>query len=62
VATELLKQTFPNGDVIIIPQTGNHEAYPVNVFDYKTDREVGFRQIIADLWRDWIGDQAAESL
>jgi hypothetical protein len=34
----------------------------VNVFDYKSEREVGFRKDIADLWRDWIGNDAADML
>lgn len=41
---------------------GNHEAYPVNVFDFKSDREKGFLEEYAELWRGWIGDDAAEFL
>lgn len=43
-----------------IPQVGNHEAYPVNEFDYMSDRENSFRVAFADMWRDWLGDEAAE--
>jgi hypothetical protein len=34
----------------------------VNVFDYKTEREVEFRRDLANIWESWIGSAAADLL
>lgn len=43
-----------------IPQVGNHEAFPVNEFDYMSERDNDFRVQFAEMWRHWIGDDNAE--
>jgi len=43
-----------------IPQVGNHEAFPVNEFDYMTERENSFRVEFANMWRGWLGEETAE--
>ena len=39
---------------------GNHESYPVNVYDYSGNREDELKIAFADAWQVWIGENAAE--
>lgn len=38
---------------------GNHESYPVNIYDFSGKREQKFNNFFGDLWEDWIGEDAA---
>lgn len=47
----------------MVPIFGNHEEYPANIYRYyPEDAENEFKELFADIWRDWIGDEAAASL
>jgi len=37
---------------------GNHESYPVNVYDYTNNREDILKQALAENWKQWIGENA----
>lgn len=38
---------------------GNHESYPVNVYDYKNkDRETALNGGLAQAWRYWLDERA----
>lgn len=39
---------------------GNHESYPCNVYDYKSEREKRLNSVFANAWEYWIGKEAAE--
>lgn len=40
---------------------GNHESFPVNVYDYEGNREKELQKKLGDVWEDWIGAEAAQS-
>lgn len=46
----------------VVPAMGNHESYPVNIYDYHSDREAMLNGGLASAWKDWLDDQAYESL
>lgn len=43
------------------PVIGNHESFPVNVYDFLSNREGHFDYELADMWKKWIGEDAVES-
>ncbi|EAR99710.1 ser/thr phosphatase family protein (macronuclear) [Tetrahymena thermophila SB210] len=56
--TNLLKKELPH--IKVFPITGNHESFPVNVYDYFGDRENQQNDIFATSWEQWIGKEAAD--
>ena len=44
----------------VIPAMGNHESFPVNVYDYnnKTGREQVLHKGLAQAWRYWLDEKA----
>lgn len=38
---------------------GNHESFPVNVYDYFSDREKDLKNSFAEAWKQWIGEGPA---
>ncbi len=40
----------------IIPAMGNHESYPVNVYEYDSKREDTLKHALAENWKSWIGE------
>ena len=57
--TEAFKKAFP--DKIFFPQMGNHESYPVNVYDYSGTREHAMQKEFSDMWKDWIGEDGSST-
>ncbi|KAL4435972.1 hypothetical protein ABPG74_022207 [Tetrahymena malaccensis] len=55
---DLLKKELPH--ISVFPITGNHESFPVNVYDYFGDHENKQNDIFATSWEQWIGKEAAE--
>lgn len=49
-------------DAFVVPSAGNHESYPVNVYEFNSSREDGLKQALADSWQKWIGVVAAKHL
>lgn len=47
-------------NVTVIPMMGNHEPYPVNVYDYMSDREKPLLEGFSKVWEKWIGAEAAK--
>lgn len=41
---------------------GNHESFPVNVYDYQGDRETMLNGGLAETWRQWLDQQAYDML
>lgn len=41
---------------------GNHESFPVNIYEFYEKKEEKFQKFFGDLWEDWIGPEAAQSL
>ena len=55
--TTLMKERF-NMTIAVYPAIGNHEFYPVDLFDpYNPKNNEKALNITADLWKDWIGDE-----
>ena len=54
--TKAFKEKF---NFTFYPTLGNHESFPVNVYDFLSNREVSFNNFFADEWVDWIGPDAA---
>lgn len=54
--TETLKRYFPNTP--IFPILGNHEPFPVNVYDFKDGKNQVLINGLADVWQDWLGADA----
>jgi len=54
--TAVFKEKF---NFTIFPTLGNHESFPVNVYDFITKREIDFNSFFADEWYDWIGPEAS---
>ena len=46
----------------VIAAMGNHESFPVNVYDYEGEREKMLIQGLAEAWRQWLDDKAYEML
>lgn len=42
----------------VIAAMGNHESWPVNVYDYHSDRESVLNAGLAQAWRYWLDDKA----
>lgn len=42
----------------VIAAMGNHESWPVNVYDYNTDREWVLNSGLAQAWRYWLDEKA----
>jgi len=44
----------------MVPIFGNHEEYPANIYTYYPEEsENEFKELFANLWKDWIGEEAA---
>ena len=57
--TKVITNLFKNSlNFTFFPVIGNHESFPVNVYDFNSDREKIFNKNYADLWKDWIGNDA----
>ncbi|CAD8071043.1 unnamed protein product [Paramecium primaurelia] len=56
--TEIFKKA--NLGIPIIPQVGNHEMFPVDQYDYMTEKDSNLRVEFSNMWRDWLGDETAE--
>lgn len=41
---------------------GNHESFPVNVYDYQGDRESMLIGGLAEAWKQWLDQQAYDML
>jgi sphingomyelin phosphodiesterase len=41
---------------------GNHESWPVNVYDYQGTREQVLNAGLANSWRDWLNEKAYNEL
>ena len=46
----------------VIGAMGNHESFPVNVYDYQGQRETMLIGGLAEAWRPWLDEQAYQSL
>lgn len=46
----------------IIGAMGNHESFPVNVYDYEGDREKMLNGGLAETWKPWLTPQAYNML
>ncbi|CAD8174960.1 unnamed protein product [Paramecium octaurelia] len=57
-----ITEIFTKGDlgITFIPQIGNHEAFPVNQYDYMTDKDSNLRVEFSNMWREWLGDETAQ--
>ncbi|CAD8091741.1 unnamed protein product [Paramecium sonneborni] len=49
-----------NLGITFIPQIGNHEAFPVNQYDYMSDKDSNLRVEFSNMWREWLGDETAD--
>lgn len=56
LATETLKRYLKNK--IVFPIIGNHEPFPVNVYDFNDGKNQVLIDGLADAWKDWLGDEA----
>lgn len=43
-----------------MPTIGNHESFPVNVYDFGNQKE--FNEVLANAWGDWIGVDGVEQI
>lgn len=59
MVSDLFKSNFQFN---FYPVIGNHESFPVDNFDFFGKREKDFNTFFADNWKQWIGEEAAESL
>ena len=39
---------------------GNHESFPVDVYDYFGKRELDLQDEFSSIWEEWIGEEAAK--
>ena len=46
----------------MIAAMGNHESFPVNVYNYDGDREQMLVGGLAEAWRSWLDEEAYQSL
>ncbi|EGR30882.1 ser thr protein phosphatase family protein, putative [Ichthyophthirius multifiliis] len=56
--TQILQQKLPK--IKVFPIMGNHESFPVNNYDFGSQREKYFNQRLSSMWQSWIGKEAAE--
>ena len=42
----------------IIATMGNHESWPVNVYDFRSNREDVLKGGLANAWRQWLDEDA----
>ena len=61
-ATEQMNYIFNTTRMKIFPIDGNHEAYPVNNFDFSSNREDSLKTAFSQAWKNWIGPKAAEEV
>ena len=59
-ATEMVRQFFNATEVPVYPTIGNHECFPVNVFNM--GKEQWLTEYIAELWGGWMGPEAMASI
>ena len=55
--SEKLKETT---NATVIAAMGNHESWPVNVYDYDGDREKSLIGGLAEAWKPWLTQEAYE--
>jgi sphingomyelin phosphodiesterase len=55
--SDLLKKKIK---VPVIPALGNHESYPVNVYEWGKGNSIQLNDGVAEAWKDWIGPEAAK--
>ena len=61
--TTLLSEKFRrHTKTPVIPSMGNHESFPVNVYNYKGEREMLLNGAMATAWEPWVGQKAAEQI
>lgn len=41
---------------------GNHESFPMNIYEFGGKKEKKFQDFFGNLWEFWIGKEASESL
>lgn len=58
----LTESMIKNLEFTIYPCIGNHESFPVNVYDFLSDREKSFNSFFAEQWKPWIGEKSAEQM
>ena len=61
-ATKQMSNIFNTTRMKIFPIDGNHEAYPVNNYDFFSDREDPLKEAFGSAWEAWIGRKAAEEV
>ena len=49
-------------DAIILPAMGNHESWPVNVYDFQGSREQVLNAGLSHSWGRWLDEKASASL
>jgi sphingomyelin phosphodiesterase len=59
---EITKLFQENFKFSLYPVIGNHESFPVNVYDFLSNRENFFDAELSNYWRDWLGNEAVESI
>ena len=47
---------------VILPAMGNHESWPVNVYDFEGSREDVLNGGLAQAWRKWLSEEAYTTL
>ena len=60
--SDLMKSTFNSTRTQVFPIDGNHECFPVDIFDYNSDAKSTLKRAFGDIWKDWIGEEAAEEV
>lgn len=58
----LTESLMKNINYTIYPCIGNHESFPVNVYDFLSDREKSFNSFFAEQWKQWIGQKSADQM
>ena len=57
--TNLLAQRIrEHTNATVLPAMGNHESWPVNVYDYRRDREDTLKAGLAQAWHYWLDEKA----
>ena len=61
--TIMLAEKISNATgAIILPAMGNHESWPVNVYDFQGPREEMLNGGLAQAWRKWLSEEAYNTL
>lgn len=61
--TTILSNIFKNKLTIpVMPSLGNHESYPVNVYEWGKGNSIELNDGVAEAWEPWIGQEAAKTL